>query len=130
MAGDLPRLRGPAIGGPAKKLGEAARALLTGTRDVRSEDEALAAFGLARDAPPADEHVEVWPEHWQTVLTFAALMTQWHMSMAGPSGLRYETIPVVLRLRGVPRQDWPDIFDGLRVMEAEALKHFAERRNG
>lgn len=97
---------------------------------MRSEDEALAAFGLEREAEPADAHYDVWPENWPAVQVFAGLMTQWNVSMAGPTGLRYEAIPVVLRMRGVPRGEWSEVFYGLQVMEAEALKHFAEKRNG
>lgn len=97
---------------------------------MHAEDDALRAFGLERDEEPEDAHFDVWPENWPAVQVFAALMTQWHMSMAGPSGLRYESIPVVLRMRGVPRSEWQNVFQGLQVMEAEALKHFAERRNG
>ena len=104
--------------------------MVGGTRDVRAEDEALSAFGLQRDAPPEDEHVYVWPEHWQAVETFSALMTQWSMGMHGPTGLRYESVPVVLRIRGVPRAEWAEVFEGIRVMEAEALRYFAEKRNG
>jgi hypothetical protein len=62
------------------------------------------------------------------VLTFADLMTQWNMGQAGPVGIRYESIPVVLRLRAVPRGQWSEIFEGLRVMESEALRVFAEKR--
>jgi len=130
LAGDLPRLRGAAAGVPHKKLIEAARALIGGTRDVRTEDAALAAFGLQRDAPPDDEHIDVWPEHWQAVETFGALMTQWSMGMHGPTGLRYESVPVVMRIRGVPRAEWAEVFEGIRVMEAEALRYFADKRNG
>ena len=70
----------------------------------------------------------MWPENWPVVETFAALMTQWNVGMSGPVGLRYESVPIVLRLRGVPRAEWADIFDGERVMESEALRVFAERR--
>ena len=50
--------------------------------------------------------------------------------MGGPVGLRYEAVPVVLRLRGIPRGEWPAVFDGIRTMEGAALKIFAERRRG
>lgn len=59
---------------------------------------------------------------------FVRLGTQWQVGMGGPIGLRYEAIPIVLRLQGVPRGDWPHVFDCLRVLEAEALRVFAERQ--
>ena len=74
------------------------------------------------------EPLGVWPEHWDAVLAFMALGTQWNVGMAGPIGLRYEVIPIVLRMQGVRRQDWPHVFECIRVMEGEALRFFAERR--
>lgn len=97
---------------------------------MRSEDDALAAFGLQREDEPEDAHFDVWPENWPAVQVFAGMTTQWNVGMAGPTGLRYESIPVVLRMRGVPRSEWADVFNGLQVMEAEALRFFAERRHG
>jgi hypothetical protein len=118
------------FGGPAKKLREAVRALYGGTRDVASEDAALAAFGLKRDGTPEDADFEVWPDNWQAFTVFAAVATQWTVGMNGPTGLRYESLPFVLELHGIERADWPEVFGQLRVCESEALKYFAERRNG
>jgi hypothetical protein len=102
-----------------------------GTRDVATEDKALEAFGLKRDGPPPDDaSVRVWPENWQAFRLFVALSTQWNVGMGGPTGIRYESIPTVLRLRAVPRGEWSLLFEQLRTMESEALKYFAERRNG
>lgn len=56
------------------------------------------------------------------------MMTQWNYSMAGPAGLRYEALPTIFRLRGVPREDWAGLFDQIRVMESEALR--AMRKHG
>lgn len=97
---------------------------------MQAEDEALAAFGLKRDEVPEDAHLRVWPENWDAVQLFIALATQWQVGFNGPVGLRYEAVPMVLRLRGVPRSGWPMLFDQVRLMEAEALKFFAERRGG
>jgi hypothetical protein len=74
------------------------------------------------------EVLDVWPEHWQAVHVFAAMGTQWNVGMAGPIGLRYEALPLVMKMRRVPREDRPQVFDCLRVMEGEALRVFAERR--
>lgn len=97
---------------------------------MAAEDQALAAFGLVRDEAPPDDACPVWPENWAAALAFAAMVTQWNVGMNGPVGLRYEVLPLVLRLRGVPRAQWAEVFDGLRIMEAEALAIFAERRRG
>lgn len=107
------------------------RALYGGTRDVASEDEALAAFGLKREGPaPEDAVFDVWPENWPAVQVFAAVGTQWTVGMAGSTGLRYEALPFVFEMQGVQRDEWPELFDLIRLCEAEALKLFAERRDG
>ena len=59
---------------------------------------------------------------------FIRMGTQWSVGMSGPIGLRYEVIPVVLRMQGTPRNEWPQVFDCLRVLEGEALRVFAERQ--
>lgn len=54
--------------------------------------------------------------------TFIAMSTQWRTGMAGPTGLDYGAMPAVLRMQATPRAEWPDTFECLRVMEAEALR--------
>lgn len=108
---------------------EAVRALYRGTRDVASEDEALAAFGLKRDESPDDAVCWVWPENWDAVQVFASMVTQWNVGFAGPVGLRYEVVPLMLRVQGVERSRWPDVFAQVRLCEGEALRFFAERRS-
>lgn len=77
----------------------------------------------------AAESCEVWPDNWDTVRVFCALGTQWRVAagMAGLVwlGLDYAAITPVLRLMDIPRRDWQDLFEGLRVMERAA----AEVRN-
>lgn len=63
-------------------------------------------------------------------MTFVAVATQWTVGMGGPVGLRYEVLPVVLKMRRVPAPQWGEVFEGVRIMESEALKIFAERRGG
>jgi len=57
------------------------------------------------------------------VNTLMAMSTQWRTAgMAGDAvGLDYGALPTVLRMGGVPRKDWPAVFDDLRVMEEAAL---------
>jgi hypothetical protein len=98
---------------------------------VASEDAALAAFGLQRDGPePEDAAFDVWPENWRAAQVFAALGTQWTVGIAGATGLRYEALSFVFEMQGVVRDEWPGLFDQVRLCESEALKLFAERRDG
>ena len=92
-----------------------------------SEAEA-AAFGLTVEeasGPP----VEVWPDNLRAVNAFVGMSTQWRVGMNGATGLDYGVVPTVLRLAGVPRAEWAEVFDGLRAMEDEALKTMRETRH-
>ncbi len=75
-----------------------------------------------------DTAVLVWPENLPAVNTFIAMSTQWRTGAMGATGLDYNALPAVMRLSGLPRCEWPDAFDGVRIMEAEALKIMGERR--
>jgi len=57
------------------------------------------------------------------VEVFLAMDTQWHTGgMSGrPIGLRYESLPVVLRALEVPKSERAPVFAGLRTMERAAL---------
>ena len=68
--------------------------------------------------------LEIWPDNAATVNAFIAMGTQWRTGgMAGlPSGLDYAALPAVLRLTGIKRAEWPEVFEGLRVMEDVALE--------
>lgn len=80
----------------------------------------LAAAGLTED--DLDIGADIWPENLQAYELFSALRTQWRVGMAGATGLDYNAVPTVLRLQGVPRADWPQLFEDLRVMESAALQ--------
>jgi hypothetical protein len=58
--------------------------------------------------------------------------TQWHtVGMSGkPIGLRYESLPVVLRSLRVPKRERSLVFAGLRTMERSALSAMQESGNG
>ena len=74
---------------------------------------------------------EVWPVNLPVLELFNAMATQWRVGMSGATGLDYSALPHVLNLQAVPASDWPDLFECLRVMEAEALNVMAERnKNG
>lgn len=66
--------------------------------------------------------MEVWPDNMAAVSTFVAMLTQWRSGGFVPTGLDYGVLPTVLRLRGVPRKEWPDIFGQIRILEDAALQ--------
>ena len=70
----------------------------------------------------------MFPDNEAVVGVFIAMTTQWRIGMSGPTGLDYAALPAVLRLCAIPRAQHPDLFDDLRVMEAEALAYFGEQR--
>ena len=74
-----------------------------------------------------DTAVEVWPENIAALNVFIAMNTQWRNGFSGPTGLDYNALPSVLRLTGIPRKEWADAFECVRVMEAEALRVMQER---
>lgn len=59
---------------------------------------------------------------------FYWLRTQWNVGMAGIVGLRMEAMSFALELEQVPRADWPDVVDGVQVMELETLRLWREKR--
>lgn len=95
----------------------AARALYTASA---TEQEA-AHWGLTLQEAAEAETCWVWPDNWPIVEAFEAMTTQWRVGMRGATGLDYAVLPVVLRMRGIARADWPDTFYGIRVMESAAL---------
>ena len=42
--------------------------------------------------------------------------------MAGAIGLRMESLPFVLEMQQVPKKDWAQVTQGVRVMERETLR--------
>lgn len=84
----------------------------------------MAAAGLTEE--DFAQGVEVWPENLQAFQVFSALGTQWRIGMGGATGLDYNAVPTVLRLQGVPRAEWPQLFEDLRVMESAALQAMRE----
>ncbi|MGO4380375.1 DUF1799 domain-containing protein [Pseudoduganella sp. RAF53_2] len=95
-------------------------------QDELAED--MEFFGLYAEAEeyarrPAPV-VELWPEHVTCYRVFVALETQWRM-VVGFAGLYYQGIDYTnakstMELMAVPANEWPQVFDGLRVMERAA----------
>lgn len=74
---------------------------------------------LPEDVATAD--IELWPDNVDAVDVFIGMGTQWRMGPGGATGLDYAALPFVMRSVGIPAADRSDVFDGVRVMEIEAL---------
>jgi hypothetical protein len=75
--------------------------------------------------PPEDDF-DVWPDSLVAVELFCALGTQWRIlsGMGGVQwqGIDYQSIEGVLRLKAISPDDWPALFNDLRIMERAALE--------
>ena len=82
---------------------------------------------LARESEAEHDVLEIWPEHWNTVMVFLALSTQWKREIPAMSGtmiwhgLDYAAIEPVIRLMGFWKER-AEIFSGLQIMEHAALQ--------
>lgn len=101
-----------------------ARAWVTGPPATAPDAAELAAFGLAWEGETPDPDIGVWPENWQAWEVFAAMATQWRISVgvggAVYHGLDYAALPAVEQRVGVKKRQRADTFARLRVMEAAA----------
>ena len=69
------------------------------------------------------EEVDVWPENFAFVEFFSALGSgAWASGMNGRSGIRYESLPFIFEMRGIPRKKWPQFYEAIIVMESAALE--------
>lgn len=85
-------------------------------------------YGFGAEDYADDGGVEVWPDNLPATNTFVAMATQWRMGHSGAIGLDYNALPAVLRLTGVPRPQWPDVFDCIRILEEEAMACMREAK--
>ena len=84
-------------------------------------------FGLTPEDYAAEHTAEVWPCNVPAVNLFVSLGTQWRVSFGGAYGLDYGVLPQVLRMSGVPRKEWPDLFESLRILEDAALEEMRKQ---
>jgi len=127
-------------GRSSKKLSEAARLLARGQLQFDDEepaaqedeiDHALALLGLYVEGGltlDADEFW-LWPENEPAFLFWMSLQTQWHVGMAGPTGLNYQGVEICMRRRGVRPSERDRMFDLVQVMERAALDEWAKARS-
>ena len=98
----------------------------------KSPDDAASRLGLPADLIQESDTFQaadgIYPDNALTVSVFMDMMTQWRFGPAGATGLDYTALPIVLRLREVPRTERQDIFDGIQTMERAALKGLRESR--
>lgn len=72
----------------------------------------------------------VFPDNATAVDVFADMQTQWRAGMGGKYGLDYAAIPFVCDMHGIEREDMPDIYRSLRIMERAALAEIHKDRGG
>lgn len=80
---------------------------------------------------PQDEHCVVWDENWESVSMFLRMQTQWTVSMAGYTGLRYEVLVCsggLFDLYDV--EDRRTMLDDIQVMEIAALNELHKDQGG
>ena len=55
------------------------------------------------------------------------MSTQWRVGMNGYTGLDYNALPVVMRLLGIKRNEYAQIFDDVRLMESAAMQEINKK---
>lgn len=69
----------------------------------------------------AEFEAEIWPDNAAAVSVFCDIGTQWRAGPRGVYGLDYNVLPMALEMAGIARNDWPDVFHAIRIMESAAL---------
>lgn len=95
-------------------------------------DDAASRLGLPVDVVAESETYRaidgIYPDNIQSVAIFMDMLTQWRVGPGGATGLDYAALPVVMKLRKVPKSDTSEIFDNIQIMERAALKGLREMR--
>jgi len=114
----------------SKKLEDAGRywARPTGKDDTAADLEFIQLPDSA--LPPKDNDCfELYPENLKAWQLFNDCCTQWHVGMAGYTGLDYTGVEAVLRLQRIKPKHHPDIFWRVQRIERGALNAMNEQRN-
>jgi hypothetical protein len=91
-------------------------------------------WGLTVDE--AMETVEVWPDNLAAVNVFICMLSQWQrvgvmnkngVTVAKATGLKYESLPAVMDLEGIPKKERSSVFAAVRIMEEAALEKMNEQ---
>lgn len=100
-------------------------------QEQESTDTAAAAFGLrVKRAAAVCEELYLWPENLPSWNLFQAVSTQWMTGMAGPTGLSYPGVEVVMRKTRVKRCDEERMFFEIQCMERATLSAWREKTDG
>lgn len=92
---------------------------------------------MLEEAPadePEEEAFAVWPENVDAVELFCVVSGQWRVVAgfggAGYIGLDYTAVEAAMNMRGVKKNQRPQLFADLRVMEVAAAALLNKRRDG
>lgn len=80
----------------------------------------LAEIGLTLEDFAADFEADVWPDNMLAAKVFEWLGSQWNVGPGGVVGLRYEAFPEARLRFGIAADAWPDVCDGIQIMESAA----------
>lgn len=81
-------------------------------------------------APPEPPEVYLWPCNAAVWGLWERVQTQWDVGMAGPTGLRYEGVRVVMGFCGLPKKERAWAFECIQAMERAVLGVLADRPSG
>lgn len=90
----------------------------------------LLAMGFSEDEirdSQDEQAVPVYPDSVDPMRLFGALITQWRMGPSGPTGLDHARRDIEARRIGLRARKRQRVFDGLAVMESEALAVITEQ---
>lgn len=79
---------------------------------------------VAEEAGP----LRIWPENWDAVRVFDAMITQWRQGPGGPSGLDYSVLPLVAGWLQVAPDRHSEMFAQIREMEQHAIGMIVSKR--
>ena len=98
------------------------------------QDEGLAmlvAWGMSAEAALrslAASEDGIYADNWPALSLMLAMATQWRIGYVGRTGLDYAALPAVMDLVEIERDERPDCFSALRVMENEILLIESDQR--
>lgn len=72
----------------------------------------------------------IWPDNLPAVNVFTRMRGQWLMGPGGPYGMNYQSLESVLRMLGIPRKQWPALFDDVMSLEEGALEELCRTKPG
>lgn len=82
---------------------------------------ALSMFGLTEEDMEETNTVYIFPDNWQSFLTFEFLGTQWRTASGGVVGLDYNVMPLAFEMFDISKEDQKEVMHDIRLMEARAI---------